>query len=90
VIPLAEAVILIPWNAYNAEREAAAAEIARLQDRLAAWAAGAHADATGHLHACAKINGVWVCTPGCFWPELVTLRAEGAAAKAEIAKWPFP
>jgi hypothetical protein len=84
VIPLAEAVILIPWPAYNAEREAAAAEIAELRDQLAvwnAWGAMALADATGHMHRCAKVNDVWACAPGCFWPELVTLRTSWPAAR---------
>ena len=37
------------------------AELDALRERLAAL----HADGTGHLHVCARVNGAWVCAPGC-------------------------
>ncbi len=49
-------------------------EIERLQAEVAAWKAGAMADATGHMFRCAKVNGVWQCAKGCAVAALSVLR----------------
>lgn len=45
-------------------------ELADAQARLA----DLHADETGHLHRCAKINGVWSCDARCRMPQHAALR----------------
>jgi len=52
-------------------------EITRLKAELADWQVGAHADATGHLYRCAKVNGVWHCAEGCPMGKIATLKALG-------------
>ena len=49
------------------------AERDRLRIELDEWRVGAHADETGHLHRCVKINGVWNCHTGCIMPRLSRL-----------------
>lgn len=46
-----------------------------LQARLA----NAHADETGHLHRCAKVNGRWACATGCAVARAETAEAQAAA-----------
>jgi hypothetical protein len=48
----------------------AAKETEQAEAKLAEWEAGAHADETGHLHRCAKVNGVWSCADGCVVAKL--------------------
>lgn len=49
-------------------------EIRRLEAELDAWKTGAMADATGHMHRCAKVNGSWSCAIGCAVAERDALR----------------
>ena len=48
----------------------------RMEQELAEWRVNAHADDTGHLHRCAKVNGVWSCHKGCAIQERDALRAD--------------
>ena len=48
----------------------------RMEQELSDWRVNAHADETGHLHRCAKVNGVWSCVLGCAVRERDAARAE--------------
>lgn len=54
--------------------------LAEARRDLDEWRTGAHADETGHLHRCAKINGVWSCVQGCAVTRAETAEREYAAA----------
>lgn len=55
-------------------------ELAKTQTELSELKVGAHADETGHLHRCARVNGVWNCAKGCAVAERDALKARLAAA----------
>lgn len=62
------------------------AKLAEVQAEIAEWRTGAHADATGHLHRCAKVNGVWQCAAGCAVAERDALMVKLAEAQAEAVR----
>jgi DNA repair exonuclease SbcCD ATPase subunit len=75
---LERAVALLDQAATDYRKSRDAAEV-----RLTEWEAGAHADETGHLHLCAKVNGGWHCKPGCAKAEVARLRAEAMKAPVD-------
>ena len=64
----------------------AEAVLAEAQAELSERKAGVHADATGHLHRCAKIHGVWQCADGCAVQERDALQAALKQARGALQK----
>ena len=58
-----------PMHGYQSCGICAIKELAEAQQELEDWRAGTHADETGHLHRCAKVNDVWSCVKGCVVQE---------------------
>ena len=63
------------------EYQAVQERLAEAELGLGEWKTGVHADSTGHLYRCAKVNGVWQCAEGC---QMTAMMNECDTLKARV------
>jgi hypothetical protein len=62
------------------------ARLASVERELGEWRTGAHADHTGHMHRCLKVQAKWSCVKGCAVAERDALLAAIKDNQTEITR----